>query len=97
MEGKPTPLLMLTFSVSSTMKYMKGKTLMADKKHVRELGTGTAAALRLTAPWAHTGCIVFLDSAFASLKAAKALAGAGLVHGWLCKNCTYRISKRLVK
>ena len=56
----------------------EGKTLMADKKHVRELGAGTAAALRLTAPWAHTGRIVILDSAFASLKAAKALAGAGL-------------------
>ena len=28
----------------------EGETLMADKKHVRELGAGTAAALRLTAP-----------------------------------------------
>ena len=47
---------------------------MADKEHVKELGTGAAIALRLTGPWAHSVRIVILDSGFASLKAAKALA-----------------------
>ena len=51
---------------------------MAEKSHVNELGAGTAIALRLTAPWAHSGRIVILDSGFASLKAAKALAEVGL-------------------
>ena len=56
----------------------EGKILMAEKEHVHELGAGTAIALRLTAPWAHSGRIVILDSGFASLKAAKALAEVGL-------------------
>ena len=56
----------------------EGKALIADKKHVRELGAGTAAALRLTTPWAHTGRIVILDNPFASLNLSRCRA----VHGW---------------
>ncbi|KAL5489428.1 hypothetical protein EMCRGX_G018519, partial [Ephydatia muelleri] len=56
----------------------EGKILMAEKEHVNELGAGTAIALRLTAPWVHSGRIVILDSGFASLKTAIALAEVGL-------------------
>ena len=56
----------------------EGKILMAEKEHVNELGAGTAIALRLTAPWVHSVRIVILDSGFASLKTAKALAEVGL-------------------
>ena len=56
----------------------EGKALMADKEYVKDLGAGAATAMRLTSPWRKSGQIVILDSAFASMKAAKALAGVGL-------------------
>ena len=43
-----------------------------------QVRAGTAIALRLTAPWVHSGRIIILDSGFASLKAPKALAEVGL-------------------
>ena len=46
---------------------------MADKEYVKDLGAGAATAMRLTAPWRNSGRMVILDSAFVSLKAAKAL------------------------
>ena len=50
---------------------------MADKEYVKYLGAGLVTAMRLTSKWRNSGHIVILDSAFASLKAAKALAGVG--------------------
>ena len=51
---------------------------MADKEYVKDLGAGAATAMRLTSPWRNSGRIGIHDSACASLKAAKALAGVGL-------------------
>jgi hypothetical protein len=56
----------------------EGKVCMASKEWVQELGSGAAIAMRMTKPWANSSRVVILDSAFASLKAAKALAGVGL-------------------
>jgi hypothetical protein len=56
----------------------EGKELMAKHKYVTELGSGAAIAMRMTFAWHRTKRIVLLDSAFASLKAAQALAGVGL-------------------
>ena len=52
----------------------EGKVLMADKEYVKDLGAGAATA----SPWKNSGSIVIPDSAFASLKVVKALAGVGL-------------------
>ena len=67
---------------------------MADKEYVKDLGASAATAMRLTLPWRNSGRIVILNSAFASLKAAKALAG---VHNWECKNSSHRVSKTMAK
>ena len=52
---------------------------MADKEYVKDLGAGLVTAIRPTSKWRNYGCIVILDSAFASWKAVKALAGVGLL------------------
>ena len=51
---------------------MEGKDAMQNKEFA-EFGSGTSSVLRLTAPWAGTPHVVVGDSAFASVKTAKAL------------------------
>ena len=51
---------------------MDRKDAMQNKKFA-EFGSGTSSMLRLTVPWAGTSCVVLGDSAFASVKTAKAL------------------------
>ena len=59
-------------SIILQLEIMDGKDAMQNKEFA-EFGSGTSSVLRLTAPWAGTPRAVVGDSAFASVKTAKAL------------------------
>mmetsp|Transcript_5073 Transcript_5073/g.14159 ORF Transcript_5073/g.14159 Transcript_5073/m.14159 type:complete len:471 (-) Transcript_5073:163-1575(-) len=56
----------------------EGKTRMANKEYVGEVGKVAAVALRCTKPWHGTGRTIILDAGFAGLSAAYGLAERGL-------------------
>ena len=59
-------------SIILQLEIMEGKDAMQNKEFA-EFGSGTSSVLRLTAPWAGTPHVAVGDSAFASVKTAKAL------------------------
>ncbi len=78
----------------------EGKERMANKKYVDETkSAGTALVLRLTegAGLHNSGCIVIGDSAFASVKTARALISRGMFFTGIVKTATRQFPITLLK